>query len=149
MLLKAFHYTCGKTLAWLHHFTKRGGLAHRTSLTPPYFIDLQDNRITRSKFSSSWSCTIRGKKSKRFIGGRWTICDCNNSHGLRTGILNMTFKDIPHVHIKELVKKERINFKHLFIIKFIITCNISFYLKFIISSLLLLSRILEKKLKSN
>jgi hypothetical protein len=42
--------------------------------------------------------------SKIIIGRGWTICDCNNSHGLRTGKLHMTFKDLPHVHIKELAK---------------------------------------------
>jgi hypothetical protein len=82
---------------------------HRHSL-----IDLVDNlrkiiklrtlRTNRSKFGSNSSCTFRGEIlfSKIIIGRGWTICDCNSSHGLRTGKLHMTFKDLPHVHIKEL-----------------------------------------------
>ena len=79
-------------------------------------IDLVDNlrkkikvrtlRTNRSKFGSNSSCTFRGEFlfSKIIIVGGRTIGNCNNSHGLRTGKLHMTLKDLPHVHIKELVK---------------------------------------------
>jgi hypothetical protein len=127
-------------------------------------IDLVDNlrkkikvrtlRTNRSKFGSNSSCTFRGEFlfSKIIIVGGRTIGNCNNSHGLRTCKLHMTLWHLKTYHmciLKNWLKQKQINFKRLFIIKFIITCNIFFYLKFIISSLLLLSPIMEKKKKSN
>jgi hypothetical protein len=41
VICEGWHFTyMWKSLAWLHHFTKRAGLAHKTRLTLPLFIEV-------------------------------------------------------------------------------------------------------------
>ena len=41
VICDGWHFTCmWKAFAWPHHFTKRGGLSHKTSLTSTHFIEV-------------------------------------------------------------------------------------------------------------